>query len=630
MFRFVQKGVLETKVVTFVTYVDAHAYPKNPVSFGLIFHPRGKAMLSLKEKLTALFAGAFEACQFDPKFGEVVLSQRPDLGQFQCNGALPAARVYKQNPRQIAQAVLDALKDGGIFANLSVAGPGFINITLTDDFLAEHIQEMAADERLSCPPVENPRNVVIDFGSPNVAKPMHVGHLRSSIIGDSLQRLYRFRGDHVIGDNHLGDWGVQMGMIIYELSLRQPDLPYFDPDYSGPYPEEPPISIDELEELYPAIAARSETDPAVREAVRQATVDLQQGRPGYRALWQHMVNVSNAEQKADFETLGITFDHWYGESHYHNMIPPMIERLRETGHAQVSRGAVVVPLTPEEEEQEIPPLILVKSDGAYMYGTTDLATVILRVDEFKADLILYVIDERQSFHLKQVFLAAKQTGLAPDTELVHVAFGTVNGPDGKPFKTRAGGVMRLKDLIKMITDKALERMAESGVATDFDEAECMDVARKVGIAALKFADLMNDRTSGYILDLDQFSRFEGRTGPYLLYTAVRIKSIMRKAAEQSLSPGPILPPTPAERNLMLTATQLPEAVQRAYEDYSPKHLCDFAYSLAVVFNQFYNQCHILSEEDPARQASWLALVKLCLDQLDLTLSLLGIEIPERM
>ena len=587
-------------------------------------------MPSLKEKLTAIVSNAFEAAGFDPALGEVVVSQRPDLGQFQCNGALPAAKQYKQNPRQIAQVVLDHLSEPNIFSNLSLAGPGFINITLTDDYLAQHTREIATDERLSSPLVEEPRTVVIDYGSPNVAKPMHVGQLRTSVIGESLRHVYQFRGDHVIGDNHLGDWGLQMGMLIYEIGQRMPDLPYFDPDYSGPYPDPLPLTMDDFQVMYPSVSARSEADPAVREAVRQATVELQQGRPGYRALWQKMMEISNANQSDDFNMLGIEFDYVYGESHYHDMIPHMLAHLKEEGHVQRSEGALVIPLLPEDG-REIAPLMLVKSDGGYGYGTTDLATVILRVNQFKADLVLYVIDQRQSYHLTQVFLAAKQAGLAPNTELVHVGFGTVNGPGGKPFKTREGGLMPLRRMIDASIEKAYERMAESGVATEYDEAEQRDIAQKVGIATLKYADLMNDRLSGYIFDLEQFSRFEGKTGPYLLYTAVRIKSILRKAAEASLTPGELLPPTePVERDLMLVMARFPEAVKLAYDEYSPKHLCDFAYDLAQVFNQFYNKCHILSESNAARQASWLALLELCLKQLEQTLLLLGIETPERM
>ncbi len=587
-------------------------------------------MTPLKELLTTSFANAFEAQGLDRKFGEVVVSQRPELSQFQCNGALAAAHIQKTNPRGLAQRIIDALEPREAFAEVFLAGPGFINILLADEFLAAQVQQIASDERLGCAPAAEPQHILIDFGGPNVAKPMHVGHLRSSIIGDSLQRLCRFMGNRVTSDIHLGDWGTPMGMLIVELKRRQPDLIYFDAAYTGPYPEEPPMTISDLQEMYPSVVARCQQDQSEMEAALQATVELQQGRAGYRALWRHFVAVSIKELKEDFASLGVTFDLWLGESNYHDRIPPMLEKLQLSGYTQMSEGAMVIPLAQTNGQKEIPPLILLKSDGGFLYGTTDLATLIERVEDFQVDQILYVVDGRQGLHFKQLFQAGYQTGLAQKVKLEHIGFGTVNGPDGKPFKTRAGKVMRLKDLIALVIAEAFKRMAETGLAKGYTEAERSDVAKKVGLAALKFADLMNHHTSDYIFDLEKFTKFEGRTGPYLLYTAVRLKSILRNAQEKSLMPGAILPPTPAERVLMLTLCQLPEAVQNAYLNYAPNHLCDFAYSLAREFNRFYDQCHILSEENPARQASWLALVQLCLAELELLLSLLGIETPERM
>jgi len=591
-------------------------------------------MISLKQHLSTIFSDAFEAYGLDRKYGEVVISNRPDLGQFQCNGALAAAKAtangHKQNPRAIAQGVIDRLRDQNNFGQVLLAGPGFINISLSDEFLAAYVQGIAHDERLGCAPVAQPRQVVIDFGGPNVAKPMHVGHLRPSIIGDSLQRLYRFMGDQVMSDIHLGDWGVQMGMLICELARRRPDLPYFDPAYTGPYPVEPPVAILDLQEMYPTASARCKQNEQELAAALQATVELQQGRPGYRALWRHFVDVSVKDLKEDFDSLGITFDLWLGESDYHDQLPTLLEQLQQSGQAHFSEGALVVPLDEGDGQPELPPLILVKSDGGYLYSTTDLATLLQRVNDFQADLILYVVDARQGIYFKQLFQAARRLDLAQGIQLEHVAFGTVNGPDGKPFKSRAGGVMRLKELIAMVIEAALNRMAESGIARDVGESERLLVARQVGIAALKYADLMNHRTSDYIFDPEKFTKFEGRTGPYLLYTAVRIKSILRKAGERAITPGPILPPMDQDRDLMLLLTQLPEAVQAAYLNYAPNHLCDFAYNLAQGFNNFYNRCHILHEDDPARQGSWLALAQLSLAELELVLSLLGIEIPERM
>ncbi|HXV41439.1 MAG TPA: arginine--tRNA ligase, partial [Anaerolineae bacterium] len=563
------------------------------------------------------------------KFGEVVVSQRPELGQFQCNGALAAANIQKTNPRGLAQSVIEALEPREAFAQVSLAGPGFINIQLADGFLAAQVQQIAGDQRLGCSPVAS-EHILIDFGGPNVAKPMHVGHLRSAIIGDSLQRLCCFMGHQVTSDIHLGDWGTPMGMLIVELKRRQPDLPYFDAAYTGPYPAEAPVTILDLQEMYPRITARCREDQNEMDAALQATVELQQGRAGYQALWRHFVAVSMQELKEDFASLGVTFDLWLGESDYHDRIPQMLEKLQLGGHAQMSEGALVVPLAQTNGQKETPPLMLVKSDGSFLYGTSDLATLFQRVEDFRANRILYVVDARQGLHFKQLFEAAHQIGLAQGVKLEHIAFGTVNGPDGKPFKTRAGGAMRLKDLIAMVTDEALKRMAETGVAKGYAAGERLDVAKKVGLAALKFADLMNHRTSDYIFDLEKFTKFEGRTGPYLLYTAVRLKSILRNAHDKSLIPGAILPPTPAERDVMLTLCELPDAVHKAYLNYAPNYLCDFAYTLAKEFNRFYDQCHILNEKNPTRQSSWLALAQLCLAELELLLSLLGIEPPDRM
>ncbi|MBI5015835.1 MAG: arginine--tRNA ligase [Deltaproteobacteria bacterium] len=589
-------------------------------------------MGSLTQQLTVLVARSFEACGLDPKFGEVVVSQRPELGQFQCNGALPAARIARKSPRDVAQAVVDALSERAWFADVSLAGPGFVNLTLTDEALAAFLRQTASDERLGCDPADEPEVVLIDFGGPNVAKAMHVGHLRSSIIGDCLQRLFRFAGHRVVSDVHLGDWGTQMGMLICEMRRRRPDLPYFDAGFAGPYPAEPPVTIDDLEQMYPAVSARCKEDDVEADAARQATVDLQEGRPGYRALWQHFVDVSLAGLRRDFGRLGVTFDLWLGESHAHSRIAALIERLKAQGFAARSEGAWIVPLgAGEGEGKELPPLLLVKSDGAVLYGTTDLATLEERVQDVGARRVLYVVDQRQALHFQQVFRAARLTGVAGETALEHIAFGTVNGPDGKPFKTRTGGVMRLQDLIGLAVEQVARRMEEAGVAQGYSEEERRDIAHKVGLAAVKFADLSNHRLSNYIFDLDKFTRFEGKTGPYLQYAAVRIQSILRKAEERGLAPGELLAPSAtAERDLMLRMGQLPDAVGAALAERAPNFLCEHLYELSQAWSRFYQQCHILSEPDEARRDSWLALAALCLRQIQLVLHLLGIEVPERM
>lgn len=589
-------------------------------------------MESLKQQLTSIVSDAFIAAGLDRAYGEVVVSSRPDLGQFQCNGALPAAQQQKANPRQIAQQVVDILAVSPVFREVSIAGPGFINLVLTDEFLATHVQQMAAAAQLGYEPAAEPQKVIIDYGGANIAKPLHVGHLRAAIIGESLKRLARFLGHDVLGDIHLGDWGLQMGMVISELERRWPDLPYFDPAYQGEYPAESPVTIADLDEIYPAVSSRAKEDAAVMEAAKRATVLLQEGHPGYRALWQHIHDVSVADLKTDYDRLNIEFDLWLGESDTQARIPALIERLRAEGLAYQSQGALVVDVAEPGDKKELPPLMLVKSDGAVLYDTTDLATIEQRVQDYAPDLILYVVDKRQGDHFVQVFRAAYKTGIAPASlKLEHIPFGTMNGPDGRPFKTRAGGVMKLKELIQMITDKARERMQAAEIGREFSEAEQAEIARLVGIATLKFADLMNHPARDYVFDLDRFAAFEGRTGPYLLYTAVRINSILRKAAERGLAAGRILPPAgDAERDVLLKIAELPDVLVLAFEKRAPNYLCDYAYTLAALFTRFYHEHHILREENPAQQASWLGLASLSLTTLTLVLDLLGIEIPQRM
>ncbi len=596
-------------------------------------------MSSLKNRLTQLFSECFSSLGHDARFGEVTVSDRPDLAQFQCNGALACAKAQKKNPREVAQSVLNAASDrartelgeGARGLQLSIAGPGFINILLGDELLAEHTWAMAQDPRLGVQKVAQPRHVVIDYGGPNVAKSMHVGHLRSSIIGDSLSRIYRFLGEEVIGDNHLGDWGTPMGMILCELKRRQPGLPYFDPAFRGPWPQESPVTMEDLEEIYPAASRRCAEDEAARAEAVKATDELQKGtHPGYRELWRHFVNTTVKGLEENFGQLDIHFDCHLGESFYEDKMPPMVARLKQQGHTEVSEGALVIPLA-TEAEPETPPLILEKSGGGFLYHTSDLATVEYRVNHFKADLVLYVVDKRQQMHFKQVFSAAAKVGLAGQAVLVHTWFGTMNGPDGKPFKTRAGGVLKLKDLIQMVNEEARKRLQDFAAERNYTPAEMDDIAHKVGIATLKYADLKNNRAADYVFDLERFSNFEGNTGPYLLYAAVRIQSILRKAQDQGFAPGRIIAPSVAsERHLLLECLKLPDVLGRAHALYEPHHLAEYGFALSQAFNSFYKDCHILSEKDEARRASWLGLCKLVHGQIELCLGLLGIRIPDRM
>jgi len=587
--------------------------------------------VSLLSQLSAAFGDAFAALGLDPAYGEVVPSQRPELAQFQCNGALAAARAAGRKPRELAAAVVEAVGGKERFAALEIAGPGFINVTVSDDVLGATIQAMVDDPRLGVAATTPPVRILVDYGGPNMSKSLHVGHLRAAIIGESLKRLLRFLGNDVTGDIHLGDWGMPVGQLIVELRRRRPDLPYFDPEFTGPYPEESPVTLDDLSEMYPVVVARCAADPAEAEQARQATLELQEGRPGYVALWRHFHAVSIAETRRDFDALGVEFDLWYGESTVRDRLAPLVARLEATGVARRSDGALVVDVAEAGDTKEVPPLLLTRSDGSYLYTTTDLATLEMRMEEgFEA--VLYVVDARQGLHFEQVFRAARKAGIVPDgVVLEHVAFGTVNGPDGKPFKTREGGVLRLADLLAMVTDAARRRLEEADIAQAYPPEERDEIARRVGLAALKYGDLMNHRTSNYVFDLERFTSFEGRTGPYLQYGAVRIQSILRKATERDLAPGAIRPPrVGAERDLMLRLVRLPEVLARTAARRAPNLVAEFAYEVATAFNRFYETCHILREEDPARRASWLALVAVTLRVQERLLDLLGIEIPERM
>jgi arginyl-tRNA synthetase len=593
-------------------------------------------MEPVRLQLTRLFSDVFVAKGLDAKFGQVTVSDRPDLAQFQCNGALGGAKSIKRNPREIAQEVVAAVqvesekRFGPASLTLSIAGPGFVNIVLSDELLARFVQEQTEDPRLGVTKVQKPINVVIDYGGPNVAKGMHVGHLRSSIIGDSIARIYRFLGHKVTGDNHVGDWGTQMGMLICELKRRQPSLLYFDATYSGEYPSASPVTLADLEEMYPTASKRYGEDEEFKAEVLRATDELQSGRRGYKALWQHYVNVTVSDLMRDYERLGIHFDMWCGESFYEDRMPSLVEELKASGFTEMSEGALVIPMA-DEQDPEMPPLILVKRGGGFLYHTSDMATCQYRARELKAELALNVVDARQTLHFKQVFKAVRKTGIAKGCELVHLPFGTMNGTDGKPFKTRAGGVLKLKDLMAMVNDEARKRLSEMQTDPPYTPEELETIAAKVGIATLKYADLKHNRSADYVFDLEKFAKFEGHTGPYLLYATVRIKSIFRKAVAQGLKAGRIIPPARnSERKLWLELLKFPDIVQTSFNENEPHHICEYGFGLSQVFNSFYSECHILRETDPARQASWLALSKLTHDHLELALGLLGITVPDKM
>ena len=582
-------------------------------------------MTPLTEELGAIAGAAFAADGLPETLGRVQLSDRPDLAQFQCNGALAAAKQAKVNPRALAEKLVARLAANSIFSKVEVAGPGFINLTLSDTALEERASLVG---KAAVP--ENGRSMVIDFGGPNIAKPMHVGHLRSAIIGDSLQRLFRVNGWQVTSDVHLGDWGLQMGQLIGEIGHRGIAPVYFDASFKGPYPDKSPVTMDDLEEIYPAASAACKADPARLEEARRATAELQAGRPGYRALWQHFFDVSEQGLVREYSSLGIRFDLWKGEASVDRLIPPLIAMLKEKHVAVESEGALIVPVAEPGDKKEMPPLILVKSDGAVNYATTDLATIVDRVAEQNPDLILYVVDQRQHLHFEQVFRAARKAGISGKATLEHAGFGTMNGTDGKPFKTRAGGVMKLYDLIATMTAEAAKRMEEQGIAKDYPPAERAEIARKVGIAALKFADLSNFRLTDYIFDLERFTRFEGKTGPYLQYAAVRIQSILRKAREEGFASAQPVIRSEEERALVLQLLVLPEKLAAAEDNRAPNILCEYAFELAQKFSRFYAEHHILSEADAGLRAARLGLCDLTHATLTKVLSILGIEVPQRM
>ena len=576
-----------------------------------------------------------KAAGFPADFGQVMVSDRPDLAPFQCNGAMPAAGFLKKqgqksNPREIATRISEALTASDRVDSVEIAGPGFINITPTDTSLTERARDVANDPR-SGALKSAAETIIIDYGGANVAKPMHVGHLRSAVIGECLKRLLRFQGHKVIGDVHLGDWGLQMGHLITELQDEQPSLPYFDPDITDGYPEVSPVTMDDLARLYPAASNKAKADKARMERSRRATAELQDGRPGYRALLDHFIAESIKSLKKGYGDLGVEFDLWKGEAAVDPLIPDMIEDLKASGLAEDSDGALIVRVEEDSDSKTVPPVMLLASSGAVLYHTTDLATLIDRKSEIDPDRVLYVVDQRQALHFEQVFRVAIKAGWYEAGQLIHLGFGTMNGKDGKPFKTRAGGVLRLEDLIGMMRDAAMERLNEAGLGQDVPKDELADIANIVGVAALKFADLQNQRLTNYVFDLDRFTAFEGKTGPYLLYAAVRIKSLLRKAEDQGAAAGEIIISEPAERALLLKLDRFNAAMIQSAEKYAPHILCEHIYSLAQSFSRFYTDCPVLSSQTPDHiRASRLALCETTLKQLELGLDILGISVPDRM
>ena len=595
-------------------------------------------MKKILDLITDEVTKAFAECGYDAKYAKVTLSNRPDLCEYQCNGAMAAVKEYKKAPFMIADEVVEKLAANPIFAMAESVKPGFLNLKIDEAYLADYVAKMQEDEgRFGCEKTEAPKTIMIDYGGPNVAKPLHVGHLRSAIIGESVKRIGKFMGHNVIGDVHLGDWGLQMGLIITELKLRRPELVYFDDAYTGEYPEEAPFTISELEEIYPTASKKSKEDEAYKEAAMQATFELQHGKRGYQALLKHILNVSVTDLKRNYANLNVSFELWKGESDAQPYIPDMVQKMKDDGFAYISDGALVVDVKEDTDTKEIPPCMILKSDGASLYNTTDLATMVWRMKDYNPDEIIYVVDKRQELYFTQVFRCARKTGIVkPETELKFLGFGTMNGKDGRPFKTRDGGVMRLEHLISGINEEMLAKIQENqktkenlGISTE--EAE--NTAKMVALAAIKYGDLSNQASKDYIFDIDRFTSFEGNTGPYILYTIVRIKSILNKyhglGKDES---GAVIGAahSKSEKDLMLELSKFNAVMESAFEETAPHKICSYIYDLANAFNSFYHGTKIMSEENETVQKSYIRLLELTKSVLETCIDVLGFSAPERM
>lgn len=597
-------------------------------------------MNKLIDIITDEVTKAFVAAGYDAKYGKVTLSNRPDLCEYQCNGAMAAAKEYKCAPFMISDKIAEALSGNPMFAMAESVKPGFLNIRISNEYLAEYLNSMQEDEgRYGCEKAAEPKTIMIDYGGPNVAKPLHVGHLRSAIIGESVKRIGKFMGHHMIGDVHLGDWGLQMGLIITELKLRRPELVYFDENFEGEYPKEAPFTIAELEEIYPTASGRSKEDAAYKEAAMQATYELQHGRRGYQALLKHILDVSVSDLKKNYENLNVSFELWKGESDAQPYIPDMVQKMKDDGYAYISDGALVVDVKEETDTKEIPPCMILKSDGASLYNTTDLATMVWRMKDYHPDELIYVVDKRQELYFTQVFRCARKTGIVkPETRLKFLGFGTMNGKDGKPFKTREGGVMRLEYLVSAINEEMLKKITENQKSKedlDIDQEEAVRTAKTVALSAIKYGDLSNQASKDYIFDIDRFTSFEGNTGPYILYTIVRIKSILSKYEAMGKDVSACSSVIKAadsenEKNLMLVLSRFNAVMENAFEETAPHKICAYIYELANAFNGFYHGTKILSEENEMIQKSYIAVLCLTKSILETCIDVLGFSAPDRM
>lgn len=573
-------------------------------------------MKSITDQLSEILGNAFTKAGYEAKYGQAVISGRPDLCQFQCNGALPNAKLFKKSPMVIANEVVSFLADDEMIEKVEVAAPGFINIILSDEFLVSYLTQVFNDSHLGIPQAEHNEVVVLDYGNPNVAKPLHVGHLRSTIIGESLKRIIMATGRTAIGDVHLGDWGLPMGLVLAELDER------YGTDI-------PTLTTDMLNEIYPFASKKSKIDEAFLEKARTFTAQLQKKEPYLMEIWEKMIKLSVDDIRIIFDRLNATFDFWYGESDSSNYVPELLSILRDKKLLTNSEGAQVVMVAEDDDKSTIPPVIIIKSNGSEGYATTDVATIIQRQRDFNPDKIWYVVDHRQNLHFTQVFRAARKAELVPNnTELTHLCFGTVNGKDGKPFKTRDGGVMQLSELLDSVTEYAYQKMRTSNVS---DEHERRENAEKIGIAAIKFGDLINHYSKDCIFDIDKFMASEGKTGVYLLYVIARINSILRKIPTVELLEKKINGIySDSERDLIMVLSLSGIAFVNAYNEKAPNIVCENAYKIAVAFSKFYQENHIINEENMEKKQSWLTLCEITKRVLEKHLYVLGIESVERM
>ena len=574
---------------------------------------------------------AFAAAGYDAELGRVTVSNRPDLCEYQCNGAMAGAKKYHKAPIMIANDVAEKLSDSKVFAEVQAVAPGFLNLKIKNSFFTDYLKEMEKADKFGLDKPEKPMKIVVDYGGANIAKPLHVGHIRSAVIGESVKRILRYCGHEVIGDVHLGDWGLQMGLVITELKKRKPDLVYFDDSFTGEYPTEAPFTISELEELYPTASKKSKEDPEYKAKAMDVTFKMQSGVRGYRAIWKHILNVSVADLKKNYGSLNVDFDLWKGESDVHDIIPGMVEYMKKEGYAHESEGALVVDVKEDTDTKEIPPCMILKSDGASLYNTTDLATIMDRMENIHPDEIIYLTDKRQELYFVQVFRCARKTGLVkPETILKWIGFGTMNGKDGKPFKTRDGGVMRLEVLIRETTEEMYRKITENH---ELSEEEAKNTAKLIALAALKYGDLSNQASKDYVFDLDRFTSFEGDTGPYILYTIVRIKSILNKYKEQGGSPdtAELMDAVSAsEKDLMMQLAGFKSTMESAGAELAPHKICAYIYDLANAFNRFYHETRILAEEDEKRKEGLIALLVLTKEIMETCIDVLGFSAPDRM